>query len=126
MSYRVFFFKYRPDQKQWECGGGESAPFRAACRVEFRPDKGGAETILRTHLSGFGFRGETTFRPVKDAPGQFDIFGFDLTAESAETQANVIAKSLADSLGKFGFGASFKILAPAQKPEKPWMGEVGP
>ena len=123
MSYQVFFFKYRSYQKKWECGGGESAPFRAACRVEFRPDKGGAEAILRTHLSGFGFRGETTFQPVKDAPRRFDIFGFDLSAEPAEMRANTVAKSLADSLSKFGFGESFKILTPAQKPEKPWLGE---
>ena len=126
MSYMVFLFGYDSRQKRWKCGGGKSAPFRAASRVEFRPEKGGVEAILRTHLRGFDFRGETMFRPVKDAPGQFDIFGFDFTAESAEVRANSIATSLADSLGKFGLGESFKILTPAQKPGRPWMGEDAP
>ena len=113
---------FEPRDGQWRLSQVSRAEYRASCRIEFRPEKGDAATILRTHL-GPNHR----FNPVDDVPGQFDIPGDGFPdAETAVSSANELAASLRKSLDKLGFAESFKIVRPAAKPEKPYMGEDEP
>ena len=95
-------------------------PYRALCRIEFQPDKGDANAILRTHL------GNTEFYPVAGVAGQFDVCGANENAEKAASAANTAAEGLKVSLQKFGMDSSLKILKPAGTPISRWPGEEAP
>ncbi len=123
LRYVVCIFRppYNHEGTEWICTGVRAASFRAACRVEFRPDKGDAATILRTHLGSV-----QAFKSAGGPPQQFDIFGIGNESDEAERNANANTQIVAQSLARLGFGAFFKIIAPAQRPEKPWMAEDEP
>jgi hypothetical protein len=95
-------------------------PYRALCRIDFQPDKGDANAVLRTHL------GNTEFFPVAGVAGQFDICGANEDAEKAASAANTAAEGLKVSLQKFGMDSSLKILKPAGTPISRWPGEEAP
>lgn len=90
--------------------------YRAACRVEFRPDSFKAGSLLKLHL------GETSFTAVTGPDGQFDILGEDISADNAARRADQAADRLFESLKKAGQDSFFKIIQRAKVPEAPWLG----
>ena len=95
--------------------------YRAFSRIEFKPDKGDAANILKTHLGM-----STDFRAAENKPGEFDIFGFDKNADIARANAAARVEELRVSLEKFNLGKYLKVVSPADKPEIPYMGENEP
>ena len=90
--------------------------YRAFCRVEFKPDKGDAATMLKTHLGK-----NTDFRAVENKLGEFDVFGFGEDADDARTHADMCVENLRVSLKKFGLETALKVISPAVIPEAPYM-----
>jgi hypothetical protein len=95
--------------------------YRAFCRVEFKPDKGDAATILKTHLGK-----NTDFRAVEDKPGEFDVFDSAEDADDARAYADMRVEDLRVSLKKFGLDTALKVISPAVIPEAPYMAEDEP
>ena len=95
--------------------------YRAFCRVEFKPDKGDAATMLKTHLGK-----NTDFRAVENKLGEFDVFGFGEDADDARTHADMCVENLRVSLKKFGLDTALKVISPAVIPEAPYMAEDEP
>jgi serine/threonine protein kinase len=113
--YREFQFTIR--NGQWKYITDGLPQYRASCRIEFHPDQGKAEPILKLHL------GQTPFTAVPGADGQFDISGEDLSADAAAQTADHNANQLLESLKKAGLDPFFKIIQRAKTPETPWLGE---
>ena len=79
----------------------------AESRVEFRPEKGNAEGILRAHLHG-----TTALAPVPGTDGEFRLFGIALSGD-AGWSANATATNLRTSLAKVGLDSAFRVVQPA-------------
>jgi hypothetical protein len=127
MEYQgIMLLKYRAltHDKYWSAyylRGVDTVPFRATCRIEFRPKNGDAMTILRTQL------GNEDFLAVADSPGQYEICGYHINSpQDAVKQANEITAGLQASLKKFGLDATFKIVKPAEPPTSRWPGDELP
>ncbi|MCX6873954.1 MAG: serine/threonine-protein kinase [Verrucomicrobia bacterium] len=113
--YREFQFTIQGGQ--WKFLTDGLPQYRASCRIEFHPDQGKAESILKLHL------GEIPFTPVAGADGQFDIGGEEFSADAAVQIADRNANQLLESLKKAGLDPFFKIIQHAKTPDTPWLGE---
>ena len=114
-TYREFQFTIQDGQRKFLTEG--MPRYRASCRVEFRPEQGKAESILKLHL------GEKPFTAVPGADGQFDIGGEEFSADAAVRTADRTADQLLESLKRAGLDSFFKIIQRAKPPARPWLGE---
>ena len=119
MQYQEFGFT--AEEGGWRFHENLPARYRAACRIEFRPEKGDATAILRTWLGE-----EVRLSAVAGADGQFDISAEDLWPGNAKDAANDLAEKLQSSLKKVGQDGAFKIIRRAERPAKPWRAEEAP
>jgi len=118
-GYAMFWFTAQDGEWRYSVSGDPD--YRASSRIEFRPEKGDAAAILRTHLGA-----NVTFAPVPGANGQFDITQESDRPDHAAAIPKGNVRELQNSLRKAGLDAAFKIISPATKPEKPWMAEEAP
>jgi hypothetical protein len=115
ITYRAFQFTKQSDRPVFLTD--DPPKFRALCRIEFRPDQGKTEAILKLHL------GQKPFTVVPGADGQFDIGGEEWDANDAARTADRTADQLLESLKKAGLDSFFKIIQRAKPPATPWLGE---
>ena len=121
-SAKYLEFTFQRDQAVWRYDHANNAPYRAWCRIEFRPERGDPAIILQTHLGTKG-----SFRALRGNDGQFEILGVSAGSGSAAAAlADGLADGLKQSLDEAGLGTSFKIVARAKTPEKQWMGDDAP
>ena len=119
MQYQEFGF--RAEEGAWRFHDDLPARYRAACRIEFRPEKGNATAILRTWLGE-----KVMLSAVSGTDGEFDISAEDLWPGNAKDAANDLAEKLQSSLKKVGQDGAFKIIRRAERPAKPWRAEEAP
>ena len=107
-------FRFTPESGEWRYQGTDSPNYRAVVRVEFRPEKGDATAILKTHLDS-----KVVSKPVAGADGQFDIESQSGSAEWSANEADSIADLLKNSLQKVGLDGALKVIKKAEVPTKP-------
>jgi len=118
ITYREFRFTEQEGRKVFL---SETMPkYRATCRIEFRPDQGKADSILKLHL------GETPFTAVPGTDGQFDIGGEKFSAEDAVRTADRNADQLLESLKKAGQEPFVQNIQTHQTPTEPGVAEDPP
>ena len=98
----------------WLLNRWDKSIYRARVRIYFWPQSPDPESVLRAHL------GATRYRKVK---AEFELLADHADPDEAVRQANQKAVDLQVSLKKAGLDSTYKIIKPAGKPEKPWMGE---
>lgn len=110
-------FDLRLQENEWRLLTTNLPEYRAWALVEFKPPQGNAAAILKNHL------GDEPFHPVPGHTGRFLIGGDDSDASGAQEVAARRCENLEESLREAGLAQHFKVLAPANQPAEPWMGE---
>ena len=95
--------------------------YRAVCRVEVRLKRGNTEALLNEALGKF-----CTVVPVSGVEHQFDLVVTDPDPAQTSRLANYLGQNAEGLLKEREVHGTVRIIKPAERPEKPCLGEEEP